>query len=89
MRAIAKQNNRLGALVRIHAERCPFSKPVAAVSASWETAKPVSPAVQHSLGKLKVELLNRGLLPFLSDNRVNVRPAVMTPEEVRQALAIS
>ncbi|TVU59322.1 aspartate aminotransferase family protein [Paenarthrobacter nitroguajacolicus] len=47
---------------------------------------PVSPAF---MGKLKAELLHRGLLPFIADNRVHVvPPAVVTPEEVRQALAI-
>ncbi len=47
---------------------------------------PVSAAF---MGKLKAELLQRGLLPFIADNRVHVvPPAVVTPEEVRQALAI-
>ncbi|WP_159705002.1 aspartate aminotransferase family protein [Arthrobacter sp. 18067] len=51
-----------------------------------QTRKPVSAAF---MGKLKAELLNRGLLPFIADNRVHVvPPAVVTPEEVRQALAI-
>ncbi|MEJ1115332.1 aspartate aminotransferase family protein [Paenarthrobacter sp. CCNWLY172] len=51
-----------------------------------QTRTPVSPAF---MGKLKTELLHRGLLPFIADNRVHVvPPAVVTPEEVRQALAI-
>ncbi len=51
-----------------------------------QTRKPVSPAF---MGKLKAELLNLGLLPFIADNRVHVvPPAVVTPEEVQQALAI-
>ncbi len=51
-----------------------------------ESRTPVSAAF---MGKLKAELLNRGLLPFIADNRVHVvPPAVVTPEEVRQALAI-
>lgn len=50
------------------------------------TRNPVSPGF---MGKLKGELLNRGLLPFIADNRVHVvPPAVVTPDEVRQALAI-
>jgi taurine--2-oxoglutarate transaminase len=51
-----------------------------------ESRTPVSAAF---MGKLKAELLNRGLLPFIADNRVHVvPPSVVTPEEVRQALAI-
>lgn len=51
-----------------------------------QTRTPVSAAF---MGKLKAELLQRGLLPFIADNRVHVvPPAVVTPEEVRQALAI-
>ncbi|MCD4851217.1 aspartate aminotransferase family protein [Arthrobacter sp. AK01] len=48
-----------------------------------------TPVTAGFMGKLKAELLNRGLLPFIADNRVHVvPPAVVTPEEVRQALAI-
>jgi taurine--2-oxoglutarate transaminase len=51
-----------------------------------ETRTPVSATL---MGKLKGELLNRGLLPFIADNRVHVvPPAVVTPEEVGQALVI-
>jgi taurine--2-oxoglutarate transaminase len=51
-----------------------------------DTRTPVSAAF---MGKLKAELLHRGLLPFIADNRVHVvPPAVVTPEEVRQALAM-
>lgn len=51
-----------------------------------QSRTPVSAAF---MGKLKAELLHRGLLPFMADNRVHVvPPAVVTPEEVRQALAI-
>jgi taurine--2-oxoglutarate transaminase len=51
-----------------------------------DTRKQVSAAF---MGKLKAELLGRGLLPFIADNRVHVvPPAVVTPDEVRQALAI-
>ncbi|MET3903101.1 aspartate aminotransferase family protein [Paenarthrobacter sp. 4246] len=51
-----------------------------------QARRPVSAAF---MGKLKADLLHRGLLPFIADNRVHVvPPAVVTPEEVRQALAI-
>ena len=51
-----------------------------------QTRTPVSAAF---MGKLKAELMTRGLLPFIADNRVHVvPPAVVTPEEVRQALGI-
>ena len=51
-----------------------------------QTRQPVSAAF---MGRLKTELLNRGLLPFIADNRIHVvPPAVVTPEEVRRALEI-
>jgi taurine--2-oxoglutarate transaminase len=51
-----------------------------------QTRQPVSAAF---MGRLKMELLNRGLLPFIADNRIHVvPPAVVTPEEVRRALEI-
>jgi taurine--2-oxoglutarate transaminase len=51
-----------------------------------ETRTPVTAAF---MGRLKSELLRLGLLPFLADNRIHVvPPAVVTPEEVAQALAI-
>jgi taurine--2-oxoglutarate transaminase len=41
------------------------------------------------MGRIKAELLKRGLLPFIADNRIHVvPPAVVTPEEVRRALEI-
>ncbi|VXB06038.1 hypothetical protein ARTHRO9AX_10342 [Arthrobacter sp. 9AX] len=41
------------------------------------------------MGRLKAELLRLDLLSFLADNRLHVvPPAVVTPEEVAQALAI-
>ena len=47
---------------------------------------PVAPAV---IGALKAELMARGLLPFVADNRVHVvPPCVVTPGEVEAALAI-
>jgi taurine--2-oxoglutarate transaminase len=51
-----------------------------------QTRLPVTPAF---MGKVKTELLNRGLLPFIADNRIHVvPPAVVTPEEVAAALSI-
>ena len=41
------------------------------------------------IGKLKSELMARGLLPFIADNRIHVvPPCVVTPDEVAQALEI-
>ncbi|MET4783413.1 aspartate aminotransferase family protein [Glaciihabitans sp. UYNi722] len=51
-----------------------------------ETRQPVSGAV---IAELKGELMQRGLLPFISDNRIHVvPPCVVTPDEVAQALVI-
>ena len=51
-----------------------------------ETREPLAPA---SMAELKSELIARGLLPFVQDNRVHVvPPAVVTPDEVAQGLAI-
>ncbi len=50
------------------------------------TREPVSAAV---MGRIKKELVGRGLLPFLSENRIHVvPPCVVTPEEVAEAMAI-
>ncbi|MFH5878767.1 aspartate aminotransferase family protein [Arthrobacter sp. NA-172] len=50
------------------------------------TRTPVTPAF---MGRVKSELLGRGLLPFIADNRIHVvPPAVVTPQEVAKALAI-
>ena len=50
------------------------------------TREPVSASV---IGALKAELLARGLLPFVADNRVHVvPPCVVTDDEVARALAI-
>jgi taurine--2-oxoglutarate transaminase len=41
------------------------------------------------MGAVKTELLNRGLLPFIADNRIHVvPPAVVTAQEVATALSI-
>lgn len=50
------------------------------------TREPVNGAV---IGALKTELMQRGLLPFASENRIHVvPPCVVTPGEVARALAI-
>ncbi|MBW4031836.1 MAG: aspartate aminotransferase family protein [Acidobacteria bacterium] len=50
------------------------------------TREPVVPA---TVGLLKAELLARGLLPFVADNRIHVvPPCTVTPEQVATALAI-
>ena len=48
--------------------------------------EPVAPA---TIGLLKAELLKRGLLPFVADNRIHVvPPCTVSPEQVATALAI-
>ena len=50
------------------------------------TKEPVAAPV---MGRIKAELLARGLLPFLADNRIHVvPPCVITADEVAQALTI-
>lgn len=50
------------------------------------TREPVSAAV---MGRIKTELLERNLLPFLSENRIHVvPPCVVTDSEVAEAIAI-
>ncbi|BDV29665.1 aspartate aminotransferase family protein [Microbacterium terricola] len=50
------------------------------------TREPVGAAV---MGRLKAELVSRGLLPFLADNRLHVvPPCVVTEGEVARAMAI-
>ncbi len=51
-----------------------------------ETRQPVSAAV---MARIKAELIGRGLLPFLIENRIHVvPPCVVTDAEVAEALAI-
>jgi taurine--2-oxoglutarate transaminase len=41
------------------------------------------------MGRLKAGLLERGLIPFVQDNRIHVvPPCVVSEDEVAQALAI-
>ncbi len=50
------------------------------------TREPVPGSV---IGALKKELLARGYLPFVAENRLHVvPPCVMTPDEARRGLAI-
>ena len=42
-----------------------------------------------TIGALKGDLMSRGLLPFVADNRLHVvPPCVITPDEARRGLAI-
>lgn len=51
-----------------------------------DTHEPVNSAV---IGALKGELMTRGLLPFMADNRIHVvPPCVVTADEVARALTI-
>lgn len=51
-----------------------------------ESRQPVSGGV---IGELKKQLMDRGLLPFVADNRIHVvPPCVVTPDEVAAALGI-
>jgi taurine---2-oxoglutarate transaminase len=54
--------------------------------ADRDTREPLPPA---SMGRLKSGLVERGLLPFVQDNRIHVvPPCVVTAEEVADAVAI-
>ncbi len=49
------------------------------------TRAPVAPAV---MGRAKAELVSRGVIPFVADNRIHVvPPCVVTADEVAEALA--
>ncbi|MEO7897337.1 MAG: aminotransferase class III-fold pyridoxal phosphate-dependent enzyme, partial [Pseudolysinimonas sp.] len=51
-----------------------------------ETREPVEAA---TMGLLKAELMKRGLLPFIADNRLHVvPPCTVTDAQVKKALAI-
>jgi taurine--2-oxoglutarate transaminase len=50
------------------------------------TREPVAPA---TIGLLKAELMKRGLLPFVADNRIHVvPPCTVTDADVKRALKI-
>jgi taurine--2-oxoglutarate transaminase len=76
------------------AERHPLIGEVRGLGVFWaldlvedrETRAPVSGGV---IAALKGELMARGLLPFVADNRIHVvPPCVVTPQEVADALGI-
>jgi taurine--2-oxoglutarate transaminase len=49
------------------------------------TREPLSAAL---MGRAKTELVNRGVLPFIADNRIHVvPPCVVTADEVAEAMA--
>lgn len=49
-----------------------------------DTREPVGPAV---IGRAKKELLDRGILPFVVENRIHVvPPCIVTPDEVAEAV---
>lgn len=76
------------------AERHPVVGEVRGLGVFWAlelvadttTREPVTAA---AMGRVKAALLERGLLPFLAENRIHVvPPCVVTPDEVRRALRI-
>jgi taurine---2-oxoglutarate transaminase len=84
----------LGPGLHALAEKHPVIGDVRGVGVFWaldlvqdrDTREPV-PA--STIGALKGELMKRGLLPFVADNRLHVvPPCVVTPEEARRGLAI-
>jgi taurine--2-oxoglutarate transaminase len=84
----------LGPGLQALAEQHPMIGDVRGLGVFWaldlvadrETREPVAPSV---IGALKTELLARGLLPFVADNRLHVvPPCVVTPEEALRGLAI-
>ncbi|WP_349899330.1 aspartate aminotransferase family protein [Parafrigoribacterium soli] len=84
----------IGPGLRALAERHPMIGEVRGLGVFWaldlvddaESHHPVSGAV---IAALKGELMSRGLLPFVSENRLHVvPPCVVTAEEVDRALAI-
>ena len=84
----------LGPGLRELAERHPLIGEVRGEGVFWavelvadrDTREPVPAAV---MGRVKSELVSRGLYPLLADNRIHVvPPCVVTPDEVQQALSI-
>jgi taurine--2-oxoglutarate transaminase len=76
------------------AERHPVVGEVRGTGVFWalelvadrDTREPLSGAL---VGRAKSELVNRGLLPFTTDNRIHVvPPCVVTADEVTEALGI-
>jgi len=86
--------NELGPGLRALAEKHPTIGEVRGLGVFWaldlvndpESREPVSGGV---VLELKKALMERGLLPFMADNRLHVvPPCIVTPEEVARALAI-
>ena len=84
----------LGPALRQLAERHPAIGEVRGVGVFWaiefvadpQTREPVSAAV---MGRLKADLFQRGLLPFVADNRIHVvPPCPVTADEVAEAIDI-
>jgi taurine--2-oxoglutarate transaminase len=84
----------LGPALRELASRHPIIGEVRGLGVFWaldlvsdpESREPVNGAV---IAGLKKELMARGLLPFVADNRIHVvPPCVVTPDEVARAIAI-
>src|SRR5690606_20875768 len=84
----------LGPGLRALAEKHPMIGEVRGLGVFWaldlvtsrETREPVPAA---TIGQLKTELMSRGLLPFVADNRIHVvPPCTVTAEQVERALAI-
>ncbi len=84
----------LGPGLRDLAERHPVVGEIRGLGVFWAmelvrdslTREPVSAAV---IGRAKKEMLDRGLLPFVVENRIHaVPPCVVTDDEVAEALAI-
>lgn len=83
----------LGPGLRALAERHPMIGEVRGLGVFWaldlvtdrDTREPVAPSI---IGALKQELLDRGYLPFVSDNRLHVvPPCVVTADEAKRGLA--
>ena len=84
----------LGPGLRALAEQHPIIGEVRGTGVFWaldlvvnrETREPVSPT---TMGALKGELMSRGYLPFIADNRLHVvPPCIVTSEEALRGLAI-
>ena len=86
--------NELGPGLRALAEKHPTIGEVRGLGVFWAldlvgdpaTREPLTPT---TMGQLKKALLDRGLLPFIADNRIHVvPPCVVTADEVARGLAI-
>jgi len=84
----------LGPGLRALAKKHPMIGEVRGLGVFWaldlvKDAKTREPANAATLGLLKTELMKRGLLPFIADNRIHVvPPCTVTDEECARALAI-